>query len=127
MTDKLVEKLFTQLLEQNSDKWLTQEEIINALPSLKYNETSHDKCPKLWSLVNKLNHSEDYDKIILINNCSYKIASKEEVDTWTSDYMNKRIVPMLKRYHNIRKKADLNDTFNIFRQEFIETFINDWI
>lgn len=105
--------------------WVSQDELLAVAPGLKETKpTSHDKCPKLWSIINNLNKYDDH--VYLTKNFSYKIATKEEAIKYKENYFNKRIAPKLKRYRNMKKKINEDGQGNVFSEnEFKEVFIKN--
>lgn len=124
MISELAKKLFAYL-EFRTD-WVEQQELLEALPELKWSETtSHDKCPKIWSLVQEINNSEEIEKVILIKNFTYKIATEEEAKEYVKQLMNNRIVPRLQRYWRIVKKMKLDGQYNLFKEDFIKSYLEN--
>lgn len=126
MLTTLASKLFA-ILQSRQGEWVSQEEILLALPELRTseNEKSHDKCTKIWSLVNELNNSTEIENIVLIKNFTYKIATEEEAINDVKSYMKNRIVPMLNRYWVKVRKIKKDGQFDLFKEDFIETFIKE--
>lgn len=124
MISELAKKLFAYL-EFRTD-WVEQQELLEALPELKWSETtSHDKCPKIWSLVQEINNSDEIEKVILIKNFTYKIATEEEAKEYVKELMNNRIVPRLQRYWRIVKKMKLDGQYNLFKEDFIKSYLEN--
>lgn len=124
MISELAKKLFAYL-EFRAD-WVEQQELLEALPELKWSETtSHDKCPKIWSLVQEINNSDEIEKVILIKNFTYKIATEDEAKEYVKELMNNRIVPRLQRYWRIVKKMKLDGQYNLFKEDFIKSYLEN--
>ena len=124
MISELAKKLFAYL-EFRTD-WVEQQELLEALPELKRSETtSHDKCPKIWSLVQEINNSDEIEKVILIKNFTYKIATEDEAKEYVKELMNNRIVPRLQRYWRIVKKMKLDGQYNLFKEDFIKSYLEN--
>ena len=124
MISGLAKKLFAYL-EFRTD-WVEQQELLEALPELKWSETtSHDKCPKIWSLVQEINNSDEIEKVILIKNFTYKIATEDEAKEYVKELMNNRIVPRLQRYWRIVKKMKLDGQYNLFKEDFIKSYLEN--
>lgn len=124
MISELAKKLFAYL-EFRTD-WVEQQELLEALPELKWSETtSHDKCPKIWSLVQEINNSDEIEKVILIKNFTYKIATEDEAKEYVKELMNNRIVPRLQRYWRIVKKMKLDGQYNLFKEDFIKSYLEN--
>lgn len=96
--------------ERFPDKWLTQRDIVTAnnvdvlYPHddryhISDNPNAHDKCISIWLDVAAINRSMEVDKIILINDNTYKMpTSKEEADTYFLNGRKKAALRILKRY-----------------------------
>ena len=96
--------------ERFPDKWLTQRDIVTAnnvdvlYPHddryrLSSNPMAHDRCFPIWQDVAAINRSMEVDKIILINDNTYKMpTSKEEADTYFLNGRKKAALRILKRY-----------------------------
>ena len=96
--------------ERFPDKWLTQRDIVTAnnvdvlYPHddryhISDNPNAHDKCISIWLDVAAINRSMEVDKIILINDNTYKMpTSKEEAEKYFLDDRKKAALRILKRY-----------------------------
>lgn len=120
---KKVANYLIETFKRDPNQWVSQDDLLNEFSELKRCETaSHDKCIKLWFIINELNNEDEH--IYMINNNAYKVATKEEAKTWCDDYFNKRIAPMLMRYWNSRKKIATDGQGSLFDLEkFKEVFI----
>ena len=68
------------------------------------NPKAHDPCPAVCTDIHTINNS-NYEKIIVIDNFTYYIATEQEA----KDYLNKlqdSLIPRLVRYWNIKKKTE---------------------
>ena len=98
-------------------KWLTQDDIVNGIwcdltychddkYQLNENPHSHDRCEKIWLDVEAINKSPEVDKIILVNDHSYKMAvDYEEADKFYLEQIRKRAIASLVRYSNAKRKC----------------------
>ena len=98
-------------------KWLSQDEIVEGIwCDLSYchddkyeineNPRSHDRCILIWLDVEAINKSPEVDKVILVNDHSYKMAvSYEEADTFYLGQIRKRAIASLVRYSNAKRKC----------------------
>ena len=135
--------------ERFPDKWLTQRDIVTAnnvdvlYPHddryhISDNPNAHDKCISIWQDVAAINRSMEVDKIILINDNTYKMpTSKEEADTYFLNGRKKAALRILKRYWIAMEKIDrdgqgklLSDqereiTKQSRAKEFYESFIKE--
>ena len=135
--------------ERFPDKWLTQRDIVTAnnvdvlYPHddryhISDNPNAHDKCISIWLDVAAINRSMEVDKIILINDNTYKMpTSKEEADTYFLNGRKKAALRILKRYWIAMEKIDrdgqgklLSDqereiTKQSRAKEFYESFIKE--
>lgn len=129
-------QLFNYLLA-NSDRAVTQRELIDNIG--EYEESgklSHDRCPTIYTDIDKINKSKEIDKIILMDNFNYKIASKEEAIDFANYYL-KKALKALKRYWTLIDKINKDGQGKLLSNQdnpiddkskakrFIETFIND--
>lgn len=105
-------------------RWISQQELLENFKELKENanETSHDKCPKLWKVINELN--KEVDQLIMIKNFNYKVATENESNYYINNYFNKSIAPRLFRLWNFKKKCQLLGTGNVFDESvFRDTYL----
>jgi hypothetical protein len=134
--------------ERFPDKWLTQRDIVTAnnvdvlYPHddryhISDNPNAHDKCIPIWLDVAAINRSMEVDKIILINDQTYKMpTSKKEAEKYL-DGRKKAALRILKRYWIAKEKIDrdgqgklLSDqereiTKQSRAKEFYESFIKE--
>lgn len=104
----------------DSSIWSTQADLMEAIPELKFNATSHDNCPELWSIINRLN--EEDNLIYLIKDNKYKIASNREECLEYADKYFKKIIPALKRYYRLLSKIQKDGTMDLFTNKVINIF-----
>lgn len=128
-------KLYNLLKRAPYGEWTTQDEILDMIPEYREtNRKSHDKCPTIWSDIQKINFAETIEKIIIIDNFKYKLAENQaELKEYADMYMYKALLG-LERYHNITRKMGLNGQMKIVdhrgkvidgtteAREYIETY-----
>lgn len=123
---ELSNKVLNVLRQKKSDEWTTQEELISAIEELgefaSLNSQSHDKCPKIWEIINEINLSSECDEIVIIKNFKYKIPTKEEAMQSQKQYWENRLLPMLNRFHIKNRKMKLNEQMNIFTEDITKVF-----
>lgn len=66
------------LLKTDPNKWWTQKEIVDAIPSYKYIERNNDKCSSIREDKIAINASLEVDKIIVMKNYCFKIGNEKE-------------------------------------------------
>ena len=98
-------------------KWLSQDEIVEGIwGDLSYchddkyeineNPRSHDRCILIWLDVEAINKSPEVDKIILVNDHSYKMAvGYDEANEFYLESIRKRAIASLVRYSNAKRKC----------------------
>lgn len=95
------------LLEANN-KPLTNLEVYLNIEGYKLsdNPNAHDLCPAINSDVHAINNS-NYEKIIVIDNFTYYLATKEEAKKYLMKLW-KSIIPKIKRANRIAYKYNLD-------------------
>ncbi len=78
-------KLYTLLIEHKG-QFITQEYICSRLPhyfkAVKNTDGGTDICRDIWTAVQYINYSDDFDNIVMIKNRSYKIANSAESEAY---------------------------------------------
>lgn len=109
-----------------------QQELYWAYPSSEYydgyrwsrDEKSHDRCSAIWSDIEKINMSNEVDKIIIPKNFTYKIAESEEEAKELADYYLKKALLSLRRHRTIVRKMRLNGQGKLLDEdEYFETYL----
>ena len=74
------------LLKENEGHFITQEYVCSVFPNLfKWVQNSSggtDGCRELWTTVQYINYSLDFDGIVVIKNRQYKIANEKEAEKY---------------------------------------------
>lgn len=102
-----------RLIKENSEQGIrtTQGDIIANYPIEEHkdgyaenaNPKAHDKCSAIWTDITALNKSPEIEKIIIIDNFTYRISNKEE----TAKYVRKqyeKAIACLARVAIIKRK-----------------------
>ena len=101
--------------------WVSQEELIEAFPELTIcKTTSHDKCSRLWNIIQEINN--EVEQIIIIDSFKYKIATREESEKYLDHEWKNRIVPKLSRYYQKVRKIKKDGQFDFLKDRFLEVF-----
>lgn len=109
-----------------------QQELYQAYPETRFNDgyrwssnaKCHDNCSAIWSDVEKINMSNEIDKIIIPKNFTYKIAESEEEAKELADYYLKKALLALKRHWTIVRKMRLNGQGKLLDEdEYFETYL----
>lgn len=102
------------LIKYNSvveNRKTTQKEICDKLNELGFvwNDeiTTHDHCPKVWTVVNQINNSWEVDKVIISKNFEYWLGNEEETQNFL-DSLWQQLSPRLCRYWNFKQKLSRN-------------------
>lgn len=112
------------------------EDVTDSMPdSLQWNgERSHDPCFPIWSTVRKLNASPEVEKIIIIDDFKYYLATKEEAEGYM-DKLREEAIRKLRRVSEISHKygmdgqgkllscQDVEITDKSKAREFVESFV----
>lgn len=125
------------LLRDNSDKWLSQFEIVKRLEE-EYGEYKgdpnlfHDSMQRvvLTDDIRQINQSAYIQKIILSSSLGIKIASKEEYEVYSISRW-KSIKRMISRLAWKDHKAKLDGQMKLvfgesMARDYYETFVNDY-
>jgi hypothetical protein len=125
------------LLRDNSDKWLSQYEIVARLKE-EYGEYTqdpkvfHDSIQRavLTDDIRQINQSAYIQKIILSSSKGIKIANKEEYEVYSISRW-KAIKRMISRLAWKDDKAKLNGQMKLvfgesMARDYYETFVNDY-
>ena len=127
------ELLYNYLLTQNKlnpDRWITQEEICEALPEhFKLNHLAVKKmcCSYIHGHVMAINQDENIEQIVLYRNQTYKLAKDfNEAKDFLKNKLLIKGCKMLKRYWSLLDKANKDGQANLDGEEF-KTFINERI
>ena len=117
------QKELVKLLEMNDGEWLTQDYIIESnIGYVKNNNTlAHDKCAPIWNDITFINNETDYERIILIDNNTYKLGNQEEFVAYIEKQKKKALI-CLKRVSNLTKKSKLNGMLDLLKNDFVEVF-----
>lgn len=108
------------------NKWVTHEEICNALPEhfqINHKAVNKNCCSRIQMCVMQINNSE-VEKIIIYKNQTYKIAqNQQEVDEFIKRVFNAKYSRMNKRLKAIQSKKMLDGQM-ILLNEDTETLKN---
>ena len=69
------------------------------------NPNAHDKCKAVWQDIETLNKSSEIEKIIIIDNFTYRLSNKEESEAYAKKLYDKAVKAMA-RYARIRRKMN---------------------
>ena len=92
-----------KLLKSNPDKWFTQKEISSLVEGYNYVERNNDKCSAIREDKKAINASEEVDKLIVMKNYQFKIATEEEAVAEISMHI-KRLKRQKEEIDNMGKK-----------------------
>ena len=112
----------------DKDKWVTQEEICDALPmyfTLNHKAVKKMCCSYIQKYIMSLNESNEIEEIILYKNQTYKIA--KDIDEARSFLKSKLLIKackMLKRYWGLLDKVNKDGQFDLEGNE-IKAFIDN--
>ena len=125
-------------IKQNSlnNEWTTQDQIIASVYGYVENtsDKAHDKCVGIWQDIQALNDSVVIQKIILIKDNTYKLATESEANEFI-EHKKRQALIRLQRVWNLTYKVNAdgqgrlltadNEVIdkNSMAREFIETFI----
>ena len=122
-TENRERDLYNFLLAQaliDQDKWITHEEICNALPehfTINHKAVSKECCSRIQMSVLKINES-DVEKIVVYKNQTYKIAkNQKEVDEFVGRVFNARYKRMNARLKSILSKKSLDGQIILLNEE----------
>lgn len=114
-----------ELIKSKNGEKITQNELIKSGLYSRVDATSHDACPSIWKDVNKINNDTTVEYIIIIDNFTYRIGTKQECEEYASKFKDKAL-KAFNRYWNLTKKINKNGQGNVFdKEQFIRSFIND--
>lgn len=106
----------------------TQFDICHDLPHLyiwSQDDKAHDHCTTVWSDITAINNDEQAEQIIIIDNFTYSIGTKEQCEEYAESFKRKAL-NAFKRYWNVQRKINRDGQGNIFdEKEFIRSFINE--
>lgn len=112
----------------SSQTALTQKEICEKLSqyyTYRESPTTHDNCPVIWRDINIINKSNEFEKIIIIDNNTYRIGTKEECLKY-ADKMMIKAVKALSRYWSLVHKINRDGQGDLLEKDkFIRSFIEN--
>lgn len=115
-------------LISTSQNTLTQKDICVALSQwYKYDddEHTHDHCSTIWRDINEINKSKEFERIIIIENNTYRLGTKDECLKY-ADKMMVKALKALTRYWALVHKINSNGQGNVFDTEkFVRSFLDD--
>ena len=134
------------LIKQNSlnGKKTTQREIYENYPDKLFKDgyiwankdgVNHDNCVTIWSDIEKINFSEEIEKIVISKNYIYWLCENdEEAEKYAQKYFSDGI-KKLKRYYRIVGKVKKNGQYKLLStrgdiiddeskaRDFVETYL----
>lgn len=110
------------IFKEDPSRWVTQDEIMSSVIGFKStNPKSHDKCPSIWSDINRINLCPDFDRIIVQDNFKYKLGNRDEAMVYMCD-LTKKAMRGLMRASILRKKVDRDGQGIIGSDAFHDVF-----
>ena len=108
--------------------YCTQRELVDevnaSMPGeLQWNDSpkSHDHCFPVWSAVRAINASPEVDKIVIVDNFRYYLATKEEAKAYIEE-LKEDAMRKLKRASDVIRKYRMDgqgDLEGNFREAFV--------
>jgi hypothetical protein len=125
-----------EFLKANTDRWVTQFEIHQALkecyPSYESTENFHDTIARQYitSDIQKINESDIIQKIILSSSVGVKIATEEEYKVWSQNKW-KSIKQMIRRLAWKDYKAKMDGQMKLvfgdkMARDYYESFVKEY-
>lgn len=138
MAEKLTPRQWSlyNLLRSEPDRWFTQKEICEAVDGYVYNDeiTRHDHCPTIGNDKKIINDNPQVDKIIVMKDNCFKIATYEEYMEERKSHIRRlksqvaQIQAMDYKAHRDGMGKILNNIFEELKddnKQFHETFIKE--
>lgn len=112
--DWLIYRIIRKHTSEDPKGYATQKEIFDEVNgempgSLRWvsNKGTHDPCFPIWSTVSKLNQSPEIEKIIVIDDFKYYLATKEEAERYIEN-LKDQAMRKLKRASSIMRKYGMD-------------------
>ena len=86
---------------------------------------SHDNCSTVWQDINDINLDMDTPEIIISYKGKYWVGTKEECERFITTYFFSQCKPSLKRYWNLMRKLDRDNTVDVFTNEVVKATMED--
>lgn len=87
--------------------------------------TTHDNCSTVWKDINDINLDVDTPEIIISCDGRYWVGTKEECKGFIKSYFFSQCKPSLKRYWNLMRKLDKDNTVDLFTNEVVKATMED--
>lgn len=126
--EKLIYSIISAHTVADSKGYATQREIFEEVNyempgELQWNESSksHDHCFPIWHAVTRINSSDEVDKIVIIDDFRYRLATEEEAKEYISE-LKSQALRKLKRVSDIMRKYRMDGQGDLdggFREAFI--------
>lgn len=125
-----------KLLRAQPDKWFSQKEICEHVEGYTYIERNNDCCPAIRNDKLAINASSEIDKIVVMKNYQFKIATYEEYFEERRKHIS-RLKNQVKELQNIDYKYHMNGQGKLLSNQgveidgkskarrFFETFVNE--
>ena len=94
-----------EFLKTDTNHWFTPEEICKQIPDYEYNEKAWDKCPTIREDKKSINNSTQVEKIIVMKNRCFKIATYEE-------YVEERNAHIRRLKNQVAEIKDMDFKYN---------------
>lgn len=133
-------KLYNFIKERTANGQATSvKDVCEHMPDVYYlneKESNFSNCPKLYKDIDTLNASYQIEKIIIKDNNNFKLATKEEAETYR-DKLKARAVKLFKKYWTVFKKIEKDGQGKVISADgtpideksqeraFIESFIQE--
>lgn len=131
------------LVKEYSEKGIALEQdfIVDSIKGYEHskNPKNHNDCTSVWSDVwgdNGINWSSEVDKIIVIDNFTYKLGNEKDLEMYAKD-LQKKALRGLKRFWAIIKKMKNDGQLKLLSNQmnpidenskartYVETFVNE--
>lgn len=66
---------------------------------------THDPCKAVWNDITAINASSEVEKIIIIDNFTYRLATEDEANAYFDNLKKKALRAMVRAY-NVKRKID---------------------
>ena len=95
-------------LKANTDRWVSQKEIVDNVEGYTYHERANDRCPAIRDDKIAINESLETDKLVVMKNYMFKLATREEYLEERAKHIRK-LKNQVKQIQDLDYKADRNN------------------
>lgn len=98
--------------EENPNRWVSPEEIYNNVPGYIWDYKAYDKCKGIRNDKKFLNSQDEKDKIIVMRDRNFKIATQEEAKYEIGQHY-RRLIEQRAEIDNMKRKYKLDGYFKL--------------